>query len=388
MRIFFLIFSIFLYFAQARVPEKFSNSKYCIGCHTQKGIDWKTTWHSKSNSTKNILYKKVMTYVSDMTYKSLGSMEVECGQCHSPKMGVKKIDFSYDLSKTFGIETNETKKVEKAMHNETSDDGISCIICHNIDKIKHTKQINTRGFEAVEFGAPEVMYGPFSQSNRTTYHKMQKKDYFNQDANRLCLVCHYGYKNKKMYDYATGIEYESTTTDKKCVDCHMGELKKSIVAPKIVGKIKAIQRETRRHLFKGARNSDILKSSLDISVEKNSSAIKIKIKNITPHNVPTGFTGREINISVIYKKDEKTIGEQSQKINTLYVDEDNQETLSYVASKMVYDKRLKPNEVRNYIFNNIKGANKAVIEITYRLIKSSLIPLLGIKDGVFTKKYK
>ena len=94
MRLFVLIFLIFLQFVSAGVPEKFSNSRYCIGCHVQKGIDWKTTWHSKSNSKKNPLYKKIVEYISSTKYKSTGSVEVGCGQCHSPKMGVKKTDFS------------------------------------------------------------------------------------------------------------------------------------------------------------------------------------------------------------------------------------------------------------------------------------------------------
>ncbi len=387
MRFLLFTFLLFLHVSYAKVPEKFSNSKYCIGCHVQKGVDWKTTWHSKSNSKKNPMYKSILKYIGGVTYKSIGNVEVNCGQCHSPKMGVKQVDFDYDMSKAFGIETDETKEVEDAMHNSTSDDGISCIICHNIDKIKHAQEINKRGFEAVEFGSPEIMRGPYKESHRTSYHKMQSRDYFTKDVNKLCLVCHYGYKDGNIYEYATGIEYESSNSGTKCVECHMGDIKKSIIAPNIVGNIKAVERDTRRHLFKGVRNSNIVKNFIKVSVIKNGSKIIVSLKNTTPHKFPTGFTGREVDISVTYKNGSKIISKQTKKINTLYVDKNNQETISYVADKMVFDKRLKPYEEKKYIFNIDNKANNAKIEIKYRLIKSSLVPILEIKDKIFTKQY-
>ncbi len=387
MRLFFLLFLLFFQFLQASVPEKFSNSRYCIGCHVQKGLDWKTTWHSRSNSKKNSLYRKTIKYISDMTYKSVASVDVSCGECHSPKMGVKKIDFSYDLASAFGVETDESKKVKKEMHNKTADDGISCIICHNIDKIKHSKELNMRGYEAVVFGPSDVMSGPFEDSHRTTFHKMQKRDYFNQNVDRLCLVCHYGNKRKGIYNYATGIEYKASKSSKKCVDCHMGKLHKSIVAPSIVGQTKALTRETRRHLFEGARNSDILKRSLKVSVTKSGSTLNLEIQNMTPHKVPTGFSAREIEILVIYRKGSKVVDKKKRVINTLFVDKNSQETLSYIADKMVYDKRLKPNEIRRYTFSSASGADSVKIKINYRLIKSSLIPILQIKDKIFIKEY-
>ncbi len=387
MRFLLFTFLLFLQSSYAKVPERFSNSVYCIGCHTQKGIDWKTTWHSKSNSKTNTMYKNILKYISDVTYETVGSVEVNCGQCHSPKMGVKRVDFSYDMAKMLGIETDETKEVEDAMHNSTSDDGISCIICHNIDKIKHAQGINKRGFKDVEFGPPEIVVGPYKESHRTSYHKMQSRDYFTKNVNKLCLVCHYGYKDKNIYEYATGVEYKSSNSSKKCVECHMGPIKKSIIAPKVYGNVKAVQRNTRRHLFKGIRNSNIVKNFIKVSVTKNGSKITVSLKNTTPHNFPTGFTGREVDVSVIYKNDSKIISKQTKKINTLYVDKDNQETISYVANKMIFDKRLKPYEERKYVFDVDNRANNAKIEIKYRLIKSSLIPLLEIKDKIFTKQY-
>ncbi|MDX1808771.1 MAG: hypothetical protein R3331_04485 [Sulfurospirillaceae bacterium] len=374
--------------AYAKVPEKYSSSKYCIGCHVQKGKDWKTTWHSRSNIEKNPLYKKTLEYISSMTYKSVDDLDINCGQCHSPKMGVKKLDYSYVVSEAFGLETKETKKIHKEMDNETANDGISCIICHNIDKIKHSKNINQRGFEAVEFGKNNIMNGPFDESNRTTYHKMQKRSYFNEDVNTLCKVCHEGYKEHNIYVYSTGVEYDSSKSKEKCADCHMGKRRPSIVAPRVEGATKAVQRLTRRHLFKGARNSDILKDSMKVDVGSDRANTFVTIKNLTPHKLPTGFTGRELVLEVVFYHNSKKIKTQTKRINTLYVDKNNEETLAYIAKKLVSDTRLKPYEARKYSVKNPVGATRAEINIWYRLVKKSLVPLLGVTDPLFLKKYE
>lgn len=385
------IFSILMIFvlqgAYAKVPERFSSSKYCIGCHVQKGKDWKTTWHSRSNIKKNPLYKKTLEYISSMTYKSVDDLDINCGQCHSPKMGVKKLDYSYAVSQAFGIQTKETEKIHKEMDNETSNDGISCIICHNIDKIKHSKDINQRGFEAVVFGKNDTMTGPFDDSNRTSYHHMQKRSFFNEDVNTLCKVCHQGYKENNIDVYATGEEYDASKSEEKCADCHMGQRRPSIVAPIVKGTTKAITRLTRRHLFKGARNSDILRDSMKVDVSSDRVNTLVTIKNLTPHKLPTGFTGRELVLEIIYYHNSKKIQIKTKRINTLYVDKNNEETLAYVAKKMVSDTRLNPYEARKYSVTNPKNATSADINIWYRLVKKSLVPLLGVTEPEFLKKY-
>ena len=371
----------------AKIPERFSSSKYCVGCHAQQGKDWKSTWHSRSNIKTNPLYKKTLEYISSMTYKSVDDLNVNCGQCHSPKMGVKKLDYSYAISQAFGIKTKETEKIHKEIDNETANDGISCIICHNIADIKKTHHLDERGFEAVTFGPSDVMSGPFKESHRTTYHKMAQKSFFREDVNTLCKVCHAGYKEKGVYFYTTGLEYDSVKSDQKCVDCHMSQHEKSIIAPIVTGKVKAIERETRRHLFKGARNSDILKSALKLQSSKNNGTLVLDLENITPHKLPTGFTGREIVIEVSFFQKSKYINTLTKRISTLYVDKHGDETLAYIAAKMDSDTRLSPYEKRTYKLKIPAGTTQAEVAIWYRLVKKSLVPLLNIKDPIFLKKY-
>jgi hypothetical protein len=393
----FLCFSNLLFGSE--IDERFAKSEYCIGCHQEQGKDWKTSLHSKSHMTKNPLYLKTLEYIEakKFIYKEVQSLR--CGKCHNPRMDTKDADISYSLSRAYGFENEESKKVSEALKDSTSQDGISCIICHNVEKIEykagdtntsnpHKKTHRNSGFQALKFGPNDVMVGPFEESYRTTYHKMKQVPHFQEEVNKLCFACHYSSQNDKNIPlYETGIEYERSQSTEKCVECHMGKQEINIIAPNVKGSTPATPRPTRRHLFAGVRNSDIVKQSLKISLENKSGFLHVLLENITPHKVPTGFSGREIEIEVLYKKNNQIIKKVTKKLNTLYLDRHGRETISYIADELKSDDRLDLNEKREYTIQNVDGATQVEVNFWYRLIKESLIPILKIEDEVYLKKY-
>ncbi len=400
MRIIIFIFILCLTQSSAvKIKQQFAQSKYCIGCHKEQGADWRTSLHSKSHLTKNSLYLKILQYIEEekFIYKEVQSLR--CGKCHNPRMDTKDIDFSYSLSKAYGIEDENTKKIDAILNNETNKEGISCIVCHNVDEInyksddlnktvKHRKYTLARGYEALTFGPSDIMVGPYKESFRTTHHKMKQVSHFKEEVNTLCFACHYDSKNKKdVLTYSTGAEYEKSKSTEKCVDCHMGKYEKNIISPKVVSKVKAVPRNTRRHLFAGVRNSNIIQDALNISIINKKNFLLISLENKTPHKSPTGFAGRELEIDITYMKNNKPIKKIIKKLNTLYLDKRGNETISYIATELKYDTRLKTGETRTYEIPKITGATSAEITVWYRLIKESLIPILNIEDKIFLKKY-
>jgi len=381
----FLFSSLF-----GKIPDKYAVSKNCAVCHLQKAKDWRTTWHSRSHISKNPLYKKVLDFLSKKHTKYVQQYAVSCGQCHNPRMEIKNVhdkDQSLEYAKLLGIHMDVTDKVDTALKNKTVKEGISCIVCHNIKKIKNSKNINDRGYKDIVFGPPNVMVGPYKESNRPVYHKMEQGSHFlHKNVNKICFICHYGYKKGNHFYYKTGIEYEKSKSSAKCVDCHMGKPKVEIIAPKINSK-DAVARVTRRHLFKAARNSNILKSSLKISSAIDNGILSLNITNITPHNVPTGFSGRSIVVEILFKKGKKTLKRYKKEITMKYIDENNNETLSYDANILVYDNRFKPDETKQFNFAVVPDADNVIVNIYYRLVKKSLIKTLDIKDPLFLKKY-
>lgn len=397
----FIIVLLFLFFTQllgSNIDARFAKSDYCIGCHKEQGEDWKTSLHSKSHMTKNTLYLKILEYIEAKKFVYKEVQALRCGKCHNPRMDAKDAGMSYSISKAFDLESEESKKIDKVLNDSTSQDGITCIVCHNVDKIDyiphdtnatnpHKRSRNT-GFQALTFGPNDVIVGPFKESHRTTYHKMKQVPHFKEEINKLCFACHHSSTNKKKVPtYTTGKEYEASKSSVKCVECHMGKQKMNVIAPNVVSSVPAIERPTRRHLFAGVRNSDIVKESLNISVKNTKQYLHVFLENTTPHKVPTGFAGRELEIEVIYKKGNKTVNRTVKKLNTYYLDRHGKETISYIANSLKDDTRLNLNETREYQVNKINGATEVQVNVWYRLVKESLIPILNIKDTVYLKKY-
>ena len=372
-----------------KIQEKYAQSKYCAGCHPDQVRDWKTTWHSKSHTTHNVLYKKTLEFMSKKLYKDSEKLSVECAKCHNPRISVKKVNKSFLLAKAFGVESKEVKDVQKALSTDYLKEGINCIVCHNVDKINHSKDLLKRGFDAVEWGPNDVMVGPFD-SQRTSYHKSVKRDHFNQDVNRLCFVCHYGGENShKLPLYTTGKEHEESKSGKKCVDCHMSERKDGVIAPHIQkeGELTKV-RGLRSHLFSGVRNSDIAKEAFDSNLTERGSNLIVTLKNKTPHKVPTGYGGRALRVEVIFQEGQNNFNSIHKDLDVVYLDEKGELTIPYLAYTIEHDLRLNPSEEREVVFDIPKNATDAKVVIWYQLVNDALRTLLNITDPIFTKAYQ
>ncbi len=372
-----------------KIQEKYSQSKYCAGCHPEQARDWKTTWHSKSHTTHNLLYKKTLEFMSKKLYKDTQKLSIECAKCHNPRISVKKVNKSFLLSKAFGVKNKEVEKVKKALNTGYLKEGINCIVCHNTDTITHSFSLSKRGSEVMKWGPNNVMVGPYD-SNRTTFHKSVKRDHFTHNVNRLCFSCHYGGENHhKIPVYTTGSEYEASHSNKKCADCHMSKHKKGIIAPHIKKEGEPAKvRELRSHLFAGVRNSDIAKDAFDLNLTQSGINLIVTLKNKTPHKVPTGYGGRALRVEVKYMENQNNINSTYKDLDVLYLDKKGKRTIPYLAKTIAHDLRLNPSEMRKITFEIPKQATDAQVIIWYQLINDDLRKLLDITDPVFTKVHE
>ena len=388
------VFSTYLFSNNTEYAGGFSDAKQCLSCHSDQAHDWQTTWHSKSHYDSNPLYKSVVDYMSKVKYQPKETILVQCAQCHNPTMSVKKIENedSFALAKVFDVETSQTKIVDDSISDTKIKTGISCVICHRVDKVHESTNLKMRGYEAVEWVKGNVIVGPYDSEERTVFHNSQKREHF-VNPNKLCLVCHYGSENEqKIKLYATGEEYNeySGAEDKQtCAQCHMSSEKKGIIAPQIIrGGTTPIVRNLRSHLFAGARNSDILKNTFSINASSSENdKLIINIKNLTPHSAPTGFSARSIELKIDFLNGSTIIDTKVIKFESTYQDRHNKETLAYLANSLKSDTRIKPYEVKKYRVNKPNNAKIANIYITYRLVNENILKQLGLKDPIFTKEY-
>lgn len=385
-----LIFTLLIFtcFANANIIQKFANPNNCAGCHKDQVDDWKTAWHSHSHEQKNSLFAQVITYVQNKTHRPRAKIILECGKCHNPRLEVKTIKKDYMYAKAFGIKTEETEKTDKAINAKHVQNGISCYVCHNINIIKDKKTPDDAGANIIEWMKTDTIAGPFPPNKRAGFHKTAQRSHFIK-GNTLCLVCHQGAGNENKFSiYNTGEEIKKSKSKERCVECHMSSKREGIIAPHIkLNGEEPVMRKIRSHLFAGARNSNILETALDFDVVQKDDKVKIKVMNLIPHKIPTGFAARSIEVKVEFKNKNKKIHEKIFPLRAKHIDEGGVETISYIAKELESDTRLEPLETREFEFNKPNNAKSVVLTAWYYLVAPSLQKELQIKDPIFTKKY-
>lgn len=385
--VFFCFLFLLITNLSAEIFSNFQNPKNCKGCHKEQFEDWQTTWHSHAHDEKNELFREIIDYIQQKEYRPRANILLHCAQCHNPRIEVKNADLSYLYAKAFEIKTDEVRNVDKALKNKVTQNGIACFVCHNVDAIKEQKNQKNMGYNRIVWTKGNIIVGPFSHSDRTNFHKGEKRNHF-IEGDDLCLICHQGNGNinNNLPGYEFGDEVASSQTKQRCVECHMPSSGNEIIAPfsKKAG-VKAIKRNVRSHLFAGIRNSkDIVNESIDLSAKKESGKLILELKSIVPHKVPSGFSGRSIVITVAFDNE---ISVEADNLRVIYLDKKNKETISYIAKKLKEDNRLKPNEVRFIQVNIPKNAKNAVITADYYILSPQLQEVIKVKDSTFTKKY-
>lgn len=383
------LLSIFVTFSLADINHKFANPTNCAGCHPEQFKDWQTTWHSHAHETKNRLFKRVVTVVRRHTHKTRANVLTHCAKCHNPKLQISKVDDNYMYAKAFGVDTKETEQIDSALVAKHTKTGISCFICHNIDKLDEKHSPKNGGLDIVHWTKGDLIVGPFKSNNRAGFHKTAQRAHF-VGGNQLCLTCHQGSGNYNSLDgYQTGEEIATQPDAPRCVECHMSSTRKGIIAPNITRKGELPEvRNIRSHLFAGARNSRILENTLSIFIQPKEQEIDFTIKNLTPHRAPTGFTGRSIVIDFLFYNKDDLIGKQSIDLRVKHIDDKGNETISYIADSVSEDTRLGPNELRTITLQRPNDATSVKVQVWYYLVAPSLQKVLDFtEDKIFSKKY-
>ena len=291
------------------IPAKFKDPRNCIACHKDQVLQWQTSLHAISHEDKNELYKKAVEFSAIDSHKSFEEMLVTCGTCHNPRLEIKSVADEFIIAKEFlGSNAKEVKEVNDAISAKHVKTGISCYICHNADSVKQNHSDTKSGYNALNFVTDDTIVGPFESNDRAGYHKTDKREHF-ISGNDLCLACHQGFGSANKFSlYEMRNEFQSSKSSDRCVDCHMKFSKNEIIAPTI-NKTTAVARDIKDHQFSGVRNDpELLESAMEISLDKREKALVIK--NLIPHRLPSGFSGRSIVVDVDYGENLKEFNEK------------------------------------------------------------------------------
>jgi hypothetical protein len=338
-----LIFNSVYILAQNALPTGtsvlFNGSGNCILCHQSNGsaMTWNgqdvspiTYWRSTmmGNASKDPLWRAMVAEEVNNFPQHQQMIETTCTKCHSP-MGFTQAIYNGQS----GYSMAELKQ------DPLANDGVSCTVCHQIKPDNFGTPQSYSGNYIIH--ADSILYGPYENSDTTLMraiigYKARYSSHINQSE--LCATCHtlftptlneQGNVVGSFAEQTPYLEWKNSvypSQNVQCQDCHMPKIYDPI---KISGMGSFPNRTPFwRHTFVGGNvyMLNLLKNNIDslgLTAEPNhfdstisrtefnlmnqaveltvSSGyqnemlqVKVFIKNLTGHKIPTGIPFRRI----------------------------------------------------------------------------------------------
>ncbi len=310
------------------IRSNFKSAEFCKACHKKIYDDWKKSYMSKSYSAGN---SSIALHTISLGLRGVEQIERRwCIQCHSP----------------LALTTPEDLKASDPIAQE----GVTCTVCHSI--VKTHPGIHPSNFKMDPLGG---MNGPFDDSLSPMHPTRRNKLFLNKNS-KLCGSCHWSiYPGSKLpidATYPEWLEYRKIAVKKgkapkSCQECHM---------PVYKGKASELNNVPKRklasHVFPGGRDEKLVKESADFTYElkkeKSGAVLKVMVKNLTGHNLPTGNASwPQVSLAVNFLQGNESKEIAVFKYHTSYLLKDGSETYdTTIGYEMGPDATLKPFETR------------------------------------------
>lgn len=365
------------------VSKEYQSSQKCKACHLEIVKEWEESWHSKSHYDKDEYFSKSIEYVARKSRKSQNSVKVQCATCHNPRITVTSTGLDYEIKVLMDLDKNS--KVNEAIESSAINEGINCVVCHNIDKIHNDRDDSFRGMDRVSWTESGLMIGPFSDAN-SPYHETEQRDFMRKKPDELCFVCHANDRSVKGLVF-TDMQKEYKKQDKSCVDCHMGEKSLGVASTLRVENGKTKQREVRQHSFYGAHNEDMWIGALKLDIWQEKNEFIIALKNPQPHNIPSGFGSRELIVEIAYMKHNKVVDTKSISLTRYYTRRKDKPTIPHLAEEMSEDVSIPANGEKILKVKKAADASSVEVKAYYRLVNDEVHSILDLREAIWSKKF-
>ena len=364
------------------VEEKFQKSKSCKACHVHLVKEWEESWHAKSHYDSDEYFKATIDYVSRKSRKSLNSVKIKCATCHNPRISVTDTGIDYEIDAVMGLDKDS--EVAKALDNEAINEGINCVVCHNVDKIHSDADASKRGINRVEWTESGTMSGPYPDA-KSPYHNVVHRDFMDTNPDQLCFVCHANDRSISGLVF-TDMQSEYSKGETSCVDCHMGPRVLGVAATLKIDNGKAKERKIRSHGFKGAHNGEMWNGALGLKAWQEEGGVIISIINPQPHNVPSGFGSRELIVDLSYKKGLRVIKTKTVSLTRLYVSKRGKATIPHLAVSSTKDASVPARGKKTIKVASVDGATSVEIKLHYRLVNDEVRKILKLEGDTWSRK--
>jgi nitrate/TMAO reductase-like tetraheme cytochrome c subunit len=357
----------------------------CKQCHEEIYQQWQSSMHANSSAMKDPIHGAFYRNVAGdptqegVTLKANGKFPV-CLKCHAPSAAMDK-----------------TTKLDAA---EAYANGITCVNCHSFAAFKgnETPEGKPRyGIDAYHIDT-EALHGPSGNTYTTArveegatwptpIHHPQPLKGSNSavfESNLACMGCHEKRGNAHGTPLCvTGKEYAGANSFVNCQSCHMGivTVPKLKDGQRVEGEFVTIA----DHTMGGGHSARMVERGLamDMRTEATDQVIKatVTVRNRLPHAFPTGAPFRNFFVKVAaYDKDGKELWKNYQ---VHPIKDDPQAAFWYtlgdaegkpsappVATQVLADTRLKPNEARTLAYEIPRTPATAIVraEALYDLL--------------------
>lgn len=332
----------------------------CKQCHEEIYQQWTGSMHAMSSALKDPIhgafYRNVIGDPTQEDVRTKDGKYPVCHKCHAPVAAMEK-KTKLDAAQAYG-------------------DGIGCTSCHSFSAFKGTDSPDGKPLYGIDAYVvdTESLHGPsgitYTQERTaegapwpTPVHHPQpmsgnKAELFK--SNDICMGCHEKRANAHGTPLCrTGDEYRADDNFVACQACHMAvvtvpKMKDGQVVP---GEFVTIA----DHTMSGGHDEKMVARGLamDMKVEQGDAAIKttLTLRNRLPHAYPTGAPFRNFFVKLAaYDKDGNELWKNYEvhpikddpKAAFWYTlgDESGKPTMPPMATQVLADTRLKPNETR------------------------------------------
>uniref|UniRef100_A0A832LKF9 T9SS type A sorting domain-containing protein n=1 Tax=Ignavibacterium album TaxID=591197 RepID=A0A832LKF9_9BACT len=343
-------------FAQSILPTGtstlFSGSGNCVLCHKSNGVAM--TWNGKDvspitywrstmmgNSSKDPLWRAMVAEEVNNFPQHQQMIETTCTKCHSP------IGFTQAM-----YNGQNYYSMAQLKQDPLANDGVSCTACHQIKKDNFGTQQSYSGNYIIH--ADSILYGPYDNSDTTLMKAVvgYKAKYSSHiDQSELCASCHtlftptlnaQGNTIGSFPEQTPYLEWKNSiypSQNIQCQSCHMPKiydpikisgmgsfpdrspfwlhtfvggnyymlnlLKNNIDSLGLTAEPEHFDSTIARTEYSLKEQSIELTSATKFLYDENKLQIKLYIKNLTGHKIPTGIPFRRM---WIHLKVEQGIG--------------------------------------------------------------------------------
>ncbi len=365
-----------------KLSEKYEDSRKCKPCHADRVAEWENSWHANSHYGSDEYLRKSIDYVSRKSHRSVNSVKVQCAVCHNPRIAITETSTDYEIIAAMNMD--EKSNVTKALNNSTLSEGINCLVCHNINKINDHLDEKERGVHRVEWNKVGTMSGPLNDAV-SPYHNTQERDFFSNNPNKLCFVCHANDRSTGGL-LITDMKSEFGKSKEKCVECHMSPKKEGVASNYPIDNGKPKQRMIREHNFAGGHVESMWAGALRVSLKRQGETLLVTLTNDQPHNLPSGFGARELIVEVDYTKGTDALKSQVMSLTQHYTDKRGRATIPHLAKNVSEDMSVPAHGSKTVKFNITPGTEKVWVNVYYRLVNDEVRELLKLEEPIWSKK--